>query len=80
MTYRPNAPPVSIELIVTVYDFHQYVFSPDLNAGMKYAKCETVTFERLKADLSKHRESLGKLRALAHALCDFGETLPDDHQ
>ncbi|MEI6410002.1 MAG: hypothetical protein WCR52_11500 [Bacteroidota bacterium] len=73
-------PPETENLTVTVYDFHKYVFSPELNAGMKYAKGETVTFERLKADLLKNQESREKFRALAHALCDFGETLPDDHQ
>ena len=80
MTNRPNAPPATAHLIVTVYEFHKYVFCPALNEGLKYGKGENVTLERLKADLSQNKQSREKLRTIARALCDFCEAPPDYHQ
>ena len=80
MTYKPNAPPATDQLIVSEYDFHKYVFSPALNAGYKYGKAETVTFERLKADLEKSAEILQTIRGIRDAVADLCEALPDDHQ
>jgi len=73
MKDRPNEPP----LIVTDHEFHKYVFSPALNAGLKYGKAENVTFERLKADLLQNKQNRENLKAIAGALCEFP---PDNHQ
>lgn len=80
MTHRPNAPPAAATLIITVYEFHKYVFCPALNEGLKYGKAENVTLERLKADLLQNKQSREKFRSFAHALFDGCNALPDDHQ
>lgn len=80
MTHRPNAPPAAAHLIVTVYEYHKYVFCPALNEGLKYGKAENVTLERLKADLLQNKQSREKLRTIARALCASCEAPPDDHQ
>lgn len=69
MTQRPW-PPATDQLIVSEYQYHKYVFSPALGSGLKYAKAENVSFERLKADISKNNEARAKFRSFAHALCD----------
>ena len=80
MTHRPNAPPAAATLIITVYEFHKYVFCPALNEGLKYGKAEKVTLERLKSDLLQNKQSREKLRTIAHALAALCEAPPDNHQ
>ena len=80
MTYKPNAPPATDQLIVSEYQYHKYVFSPALNAGLKYGKFETVTFERLRNDLLQNKQNRAKFRSFAHALCDLCEAATDEHK
>ena len=80
MTHRPTGPPATDQLIVSEYEYHKYVFSPALNAGLKYGKAENVTFERLKADLEKSAEILKTIRGIREALCDLCEAPTDSHQ
>jgi hypothetical protein len=62
-----------MNLEVTEYQFHKYVFSPVHNVGMKYGKNEVVTIERLLSDHNANKESRTKLRKLAHKIADLQE-------
>ncbi len=62
-----------MDLQVTEYEFHKYVFSPVHNIGYQYGKNEVVTVERLLSDHSANRENSINLRKIAHHITDIHE-------
>ena len=62
-----------MELQVTEYEYHKYVFSPLHNIGYQYGKNEVVTVERLLSDHKANQENRIVLRKLAHFIADMHE-------
>ena len=62
-----------MELQVTEYEYHKYVFSPVHNIGYQYGKNEVVTIERLLSDHNTNKENRAKFRRLAHHIADIHE-------
>ena len=62
-----------MDLQVTEYEYHKYVFSPAHGIGMTYGKNEAVTLERLLIDHAANRENCVLLRKLAYKIADIQE-------
>jgi len=62
-----------MDLQVTEYQYHKYVFSPSHGIGMTYGKNEAVTVERLLSDHKMNRENRVLLRKLAYKIADIQE-------
>jgi len=62
-----------MDLQVTEYQYHKYVFSPAHGIGMTYGKNEAVTVERLLSDHKMNRENRVLLRKLAYKIADMHE-------
>ena len=62
-----------MDLQVTEYQYHKYVFSPAHGIGMTYGKNEAVTVERLLSDHKTNRENRVLLRKLAYKIADIQE-------
>jgi len=62
-----------MDLQVTEYQYHKYVFSPSHGIGMTYGKNEAVTVERLLSDYNANRENCVLLRKLAYKIADIQE-------
>lgn len=62
-----------MDLQVTEYEYHKYVFSPAHGIGMTYGKNEAVTLERLLSDHAANQKNRIILRKLAHFIADMHE-------